>query len=128
MKTTIIDGIEYKLVPIEGPIYTHEGLMWTKTFEKMIWKKAMDFCTQLEYAGHNDWRLPTIKELMSIVDFEKHDPACYIAESLISGYWSSITYAGSAVNAWRVDLYNGNLNARNKSYSYYVRAVRDMKG
>lgn len=36
------------------------------------WSKAVDTCKNLTYAGHKDWRLPRVPELLTIVDYGKH--------------------------------------------------------
>ena len=54
------------------------GLMWQKTpdFKNlMTWYEAVEYADDLELAGHNDWRLPSIKELYSIVDFRGNQHA-----------------------------------------------------
>ena len=46
------------------------GLMWLKTPEgKMTWAQAMKKVTTFEHAGYSDWRMPTIKELYSLINF-----------------------------------------------------------
>jgi hypothetical protein len=46
------------------------GLMWTKNDNgsNVNWNQATDYCTKLQLAGYNDWRLPTIEELQGIYD------------------------------------------------------------
>ena len=37
----------------------------------VIWEDALDYCESLDYAGFDDWRLPNVKELHSIVDYSR---------------------------------------------------------
>lgn len=49
------------------------GLTWQKADSQrtMNWKEALSYAQGLELAGKSDWRLPNVKELQSIVDYEK---------------------------------------------------------
>ena len=109
---------------------TETGLMWQQeTMGEMNWDNAILACSELDLAGHKDWRLPTIKELLSIVDFERHNPACdpvFNAQS--DFYWSSSTYQDGPTGAWLVYFGNGYTDATGKTNGYYVRAVRAGKG
>ena len=46
------------------------GLMWQQVTApgRYTWLQALNYCETFNLAGYNDWRLPTIKELESIVD------------------------------------------------------------
>ncbi len=48
------------------------GLMWQKKDSKtaLDWKSALEYARNLNLLDHNDWRLPTIKELQSLVVYE----------------------------------------------------------
>jgi hypothetical protein len=41
----------------------------------MDWKSSLSYCQDLEWGGSEGWRLPDVKELMSIVDFRVQQPA-----------------------------------------------------
>lgn len=46
------------------------GLIWQQDpGEKMDWETAVEGLDSFELAGFDDWRIPTIKELYSLVDF-----------------------------------------------------------
>ncbi|HHB95287.1 MAG TPA: DUF1566 domain-containing protein, partial [Campylobacterales bacterium] len=49
--------------------------------QKFSWSDAQNHCNNLNYGGHSDWRLPSIYELKSLVDYKKYNPA--IATNLI---------------------------------------------
>jgi hypothetical protein len=103
---------------------TETGLMWQQeTMEKKDWDNAILSCSELNLAGHKDWRLPTIEELLSIVDFERHDPACDPVFKAQSGYYRSSSTDGPT-GAWLVYFYIGGAFAGTKTGGYYVRAVR----
>ncbi len=46
------------------------GLMWAKkdNGSDVNWNQASDYCTKLQLASYNDWRLPTVEELEGIYD------------------------------------------------------------
>jgi hypothetical protein len=45
------------------------GLMWQKSFITLDWEDAESEASSASTGGYNDWRVPTIKELYSLIDF-----------------------------------------------------------
>jgi len=77
----------------------------------------------------SNWRVPTIKELLTLVDYSKWVPAvkedCPLPFENSSYYWSSTNDANDTNYAWYVDFYNGRVDGSYKTDSYYVRCVRN---
>jgi hypothetical protein len=111
------------------------GLEWVKASgslagnsTNMDWNSAIDFCNGLDYAGHSDWRLPSIKELESLVNCGTYSsalPAEYPFSGVQSnGYWSGASHKDGADRAWVVDVYGRVYGRNNKIDNYYVWPVR----
>ena len=113
---------------------TQTGLQWqddsdTKDYTR-DWQSAIAYCEALDTtatSGYDDWRLPNVNELYSIVDMSIYDPALSgIFENIASSrYWSSTTYEDDHEYAWYVYFLNGVMYDRNKDSNRYVRCVRD---
>jgi hypothetical protein len=117
------------------------GLMWQKTTadvngdgqvntelhgaDSVSWEEALQYCESLELGGHDDWRLPNVRELESIVDYGR----CYPSIDPIFGleygtYWSSTTVVNLQALAWYVPFYYGGANFDEKRFNFNIRAVR----
>ena len=99
------------------------GLEWQDDIEvKTNWADANTYCT----SKGNGWRLPTIEELNTIVDYSHNSPSIdpTFQNSQSNNYWSSTTYAGSSYGAWVVYFNRGHQYGYAKSYSNSVRCVR----
>ncbi|MBI4605366.1 MAG: DUF1566 domain-containing protein [Planctomycetes bacterium] len=100
---------------------------WIRGGDTVPWCEALAYCEEMSFAGHDDWRLPTIRELESIVDYGRSRPAADpIFDTLPKSYWSSTTVVGYPESAWLVHFEEGVANITVKGPVGYVRAVRGM--
>ncbi len=110
------------------------GLMWQMETAPgtYMWDGALRYCEGLTLAGHDDWRLPNIRELQSIVDYGRWGPSMdpvFVDIGPVDGwYWSSSTGVNYPDFAWSVLFHDGSVDDGNKGYDgYFVRAVRDAR-
>jgi len=74
------------------------GLSWQRADDGKTrnWQSALAYCAALRLDGYDDWRLPNVKELETIVDYRRHAPALdtrYLTMSDPKGwFWSSTTH------------------------------------
>jgi hypothetical protein len=79
--------------------------------------------------SYTDWRLPTEKELMSIVDYSipYSGPTLntnYFPNAHSDFYWAISPVANNNGNAWSVDFGFGDVGYAAETTTYYVRCVR----
>ena len=72
----ILPRAEFKKLKIGGDAvvtYSATGFMWQQGFtvmEDAEHSNAIEYCNNLTYAGHSDWRLPNKNELASLFSFD----------------------------------------------------------
>jgi len=136
------------------------GLMWQKKpvagliDRKLTYPEAQAQVKQCALGGHTDWRLPTVKELYSLIDFNGNcraqPPVPYLAtkffefrfgdeakgERLIDAqYWSSTEYVGQTMRGkatvfgvnfadGRIKGYPRDIGRQGRPTTHFVRLVR----
>ncbi|CAK0752417.1 conserved exported hypothetical protein [Gammaproteobacteria bacterium] len=117
------------------------GLMWaacsvgqtyiagtcTGTVSSMAWSKALVAAKNSTLANYSDWRLPNIKELISLVDYSSFDPSIdvnYFPNTPSEYFWSASAFAYDSDDAWDVYFYDGNAHDDDKNGAFQVRLVR----
>ena len=119
--------------PALDPRITHDaatGLDWqTVPFpNRMAWEEAEAACTALRLGGHDDWRLPTRAELLTIVDDARHEPAIdteAFPDTPPEWFWTATPYAASPSEfEWSVHFFNGISDFNCRDHHHRVRAVR----
>jgi hypothetical protein len=149
---TFRDGDFQMGVPWPDPRFTDNGdgtvtdkltgLMWAKDANldngTMPWNDAIDYANNLSLGSggcgtnYTDWRLPNIKELLSLIDYGNYNvvlpsghPFSNVQES---HYWSSTTTETTGIReAWKVSLVDGLVNSDRK-YALTVNGVWPVRG
>ena len=110
--------------------------MMGNKYKEMTYAEAVKYCENLNFAGFDDWRLPTVNELLSITDDTRFKPAINKAfknvayetndkgEKSYGWYWSSTRSADGSSNAWIVLFGNGSGSWDDVSNRNFVRCVR----
>lgn len=131
---------------VEEQIVTdnHTTLVWTRCAvgqrwdgracagqpKAVKWSDAMALVAQLNahgHAGHNDWRLPVMPELASIVERQCFNPR--MNEEVFVGapsmkFWSSMEKMGASEFAYTIDFGSGEAVPTPKQTMGAVRLVR----
>lgn len=122
-------------------------LTWTRAADlgKLDWTGASDLVKRLnkkEYAGFNDWRLPSKDELDTLVTYAKRANYTGGADAFSPyqlfnqqgfndvqnyWYWTSSPYKDNTTYVWVISMYNGNARGENKDSSSNVWPVRGGK-
>lgn len=115
------------------------GLVWQKcavgesgsdctlgSIASYTWSGAISACAGSSLAG-GGWRLPTVTELMYIVDYEESfgtiDHTAFPGGT-VSPYWTSTPHAVYSSWAWYVSFSEGSVMVDDKIDPHYVRCVR----
>lgn len=122
---------------------THTGLMWQRcslgqTFAEETcsgeaashtWQEALALAASSRAVDFDDWRLPSIRELRSLLENCRVQPAInsrVFPNTPSVEYWSASPSADSPGAAWYVDFYYGlSFGTAGLSTPYRARLVRD---
>jgi hypothetical protein len=93
-----------------------------------FWNEALNTAEQLEYATYSDWRLPNIKELLSIVEDRCSSPILNLDVFPNTGswaYWSSTVKSNTPNSIFQLYLFSGDMGSDPAYYvPYSMRLVR----
>jgi hypothetical protein len=93
---------------------------------RMNWHAAQSYARSLSIDGKEDWRLPTAKELETLLDRSKYRPVIRkevpFRDNL--SYWSSTTFGPAKNSAWIVMFDGAYVLSYYKTNEYYIRCVR----
>lgn len=113
-------------------------LQWEDNAKEPInttWPKADKHCNSLNFAGHQDWRLATTKELVALAKVTKvkfpKKPILKSIPTFHGEFWTSDTIIdsfGTAAKAVKFDTFDyGETMEATQNLDYSVRCVRNLK-
>jgi hypothetical protein len=105
------------------------GLIWQQTAPTVQYNasNAAAYCASLSLGGKNDWRLPTIIELVTLADFTGFKPAWdsgAFGNTQLSLVFVSSTPAVGTANQWCVHFGDGGPQTYAATLGENVRCVR----
>ena len=115
-----------------------EGQTWSGgkvsgACEIFTWRKAMKRVEAVnsgsvgDNCGYNDWRVPTVEELATIVEKAAYGPSINLEifpGTPSSYYWSSTAESNFSSDAQGVDFYGGGSKFYSKENNHFLRLVR----
>lgn len=103
------------------------GLQWQQAYDEIprAWDVAGAYCQDLGLGGHTDWRLPSRKELLSIVNEGfTYPPIDPVFTCTRDAYWSATARTGYSGLAWYVEFILGGTSYGPQTSAEPVRCVR----
>jgi hypothetical protein len=93
------------------------------------WEQAFSYVNSLNSSGlcgYHDWRLPSVNELQSIIDYSTTPSidVSFFSNAKSDYYWTSTSYAVDLDYAWSINFYNRLQTSRYKNNYSYIRLVR----
>jgi hypothetical protein len=119
---------------VGGTVHDNKtGLTWQETVssQTFAWADAKAYCANLNQSVAGGWRLPTAKELLTLVDVARSSTPTIdcdaFPDAAADDEWSATPFAGfsgSSPSAWAVRFNAGNPISRAVSSLSFVRCVR----
>jgi len=106
---------------------TWTGAACTGNPSVLSWSGALQAAVEARDGGFSDWRLPNIKELLSIVEEKCVSPAINTSifpDGVASNFWSASANAYPSDRAWSVYFGYGYADSYRKGNAFQVRLVR----
>ena len=133
--TDNLTGLMWEKQSDDGSIHDKDNIYtWDTTFASKV-----ATLNSTVFAGHNDWRVPNVVELQSLVNYGAGNPSTFSAFNTscsasctvltcsctrVGDYASSSTYHNSPSLGWFVHFGDGFTYFDNKSDNFFLRAVR----
>lgn len=97
--------------------------------KKVNFEEAEEFCKNVKIGSYEDFRLPTLSELHSLVDYNKYKPAIMDGFKGVSNevYLTQTLFTNDSGSVWAINFKNGKTDIIAKNYTRRVRCVKNIK-
>ena len=92
------------------------------------YKEAQNYCKFLSIEKYKDFRLPTMKELQTLVNYYNYDPAILNGFKYVESttYWTSTVFADDNTEYWTIDFEKGSRSVKATYYDRHFRCVQKL--
>jgi len=92
---------------------------------QVTFKEAQAYCKYFHSGKYKGFRLPTLAELQTIVDYKRYKPAIlkgflYVANT---SYWTTTPFADDDSEVWTINFETGSRSTKAKYYDRHFRCV-----
>lgn len=112
---------------------TSTSLLWQDAQDNrdlaLTYFEAEDYCEKLKIKQYQDFRLPTLNELQSIIDYTKYKPAVLTGflNAANETYWTTTPFADDSSEVWTIHFKKGERSVKGKHYDRNLRCVQSVK-
>jgi len=94
----------------------------------VTYKEAQNYCKFLNIEKYKDFRLPTMRELQTLVDYNNYDPAILNGFKYVESttYWTTTAFADDENEFWTVGFEKGSRSVKAKYYDRHFRCVQKL--
>lgn len=114
----------------EAVLDKQTGLTWLRDADiaekKMSWTDAVNFCQNIEIGTHRGWRLPTKREMITLLDTSQSAPALPVGHPFLhvgtigSTYWTNTEDRGDKEIVWIVKMNLGIVEQYLKIFGSFI--------
>jgi len=95
----------------------------------VTYKEARNYCRHLQIHKHKNFRLPTLTELQSLVDYSNYKPAILDGFQYVENttYWTTTPFVDEKDAVWTINFEKGSRSTKAIYYDRHFRCVKKIK-